>query len=403
MTTLAGLGDHSGSADGTGSAARFFWPQSVAVDRAGNVYVADTGNTTIRKVTPAGVVTTLAGLAGRVGSADGTGSSAWFNYPAGVAVDSGGSVYVADTYNYTIRKVTPTGVVTTLAGLAGTSGGVDGTRSAARFYEPAGVAVDDATNLYVAEWGNCTIRKVTPAGVVTTLAGLAGTAGSADGTGSVARFYQASGVAVDTAGNVYVADCGNCTIRKVTPAGLVTTLAGLAGSAGSADGTGSVARFNQPSGVAVDTAGNVYVADYGNCTIREVTPAGVVTTLGGRAGTASAADGVGSAALFSAPGGVSLDVAGNIYVADSNNNRISKGTPVAPLQLLASAGSAGISQGSFRCQVTGALGAVVIAERSTDLKAWLPFYTNVMPSNGQILSIAVGSHPSGFVRARLGP
>jgi len=248
------------------------------------VYVADTFNHTIRKVTPGGVVTTLAGLAGSSGSADGTGSAARFYNPYGVAVDSAGNVYVADTDNCTIRKVTPGGVVTTLAGLAGNRGSADGTGSAARFYNPFGVAVDSAGTVYVADSRNHTIRKVTPGGMVTTLAGLATSPGSADGTGSAARFYGPMGVAVDSAGNVYVADSSNYTIRKVTPGGVVTTLAGLAGNRGSADGTGSDARFYCPWGVAVDSAGNVYVADSLNHTIRKVTPSGVVTTLAGAAG-----------------------------------------------------------------------------------------------------------------------
>ena len=239
-------GDRTGSnpgADGTGSAARFYFPNGVAVDSAGNVYVADTNNYTIRKITPSGVVSTLAGLAGSPGSADGTGSAARFNDPYGVAVDSAGNVYVADTGNNTIRKITPSGVVSTLAGLAGSIGSADGTGSAARFFQPYGVAVDSAGNVYVADTNNNTIRKITPSGVVSTLAGLAGSFGSADGTGSAARFYYPEGVAVDSAGNVYVADTGNDTIRKITPSGVVSTLAGLAGSIGSADGTGSAARF----------------------------------------------------------------------------------------------------------------------------------------------------------------
>jgi hypothetical protein len=162
VTTLAGLAGSTGSADGTGSAARFTEPYGVAVDSAGNVYVADTYNHTIRKVTPAGVVTTLAGLARSIGSADGTGSAARFFYPYGVAVDSGGNVYVADSYNNTIRKVTPAGVVTTLAGLAGSPGSADGTGSAARFTHPFGVAVDSAGNFYVADRDNHTIRKGVP-------------------------------------------------------------------------------------------------------------------------------------------------------------------------------------------------------------------------------------------------
>jgi len=327
FTNFAGMPGVSGAADGTGSAARFYGPLGVAVDSATNVYVADTDNNTIRKVTPGGAVTTLAGLAGTPGSADGTGSAALFNNPYGVPVDSAGNVYVADFYNSTIREVTQAGVVTTLAGLAGTKGSADGTGSVALFDGPTGVAVDTATNVYVADFFNSSIRKVTPAGVVTTLAGLAGSPGSADGTGSAARFDGPTGVAVDSAGNVYVGDRYNSTVRKVTPAGVVTTLAGLAGSPGSADGTGSAALFNAPCGVAVDSAGNVYVADCYNNTIRKVTPGGVVRTLAGLTGTAGSADGTGSAAQFDFPYGVAVDSAGNVYVADRYNDRVTKGTP----------------------------------------------------------------------------
>jgi sugar lactone lactonase YvrE len=223
--------------------------------------VADSNNDTIREVTTAGVVTTLAGSAGLNGGADGTGSAARFYHPYGVTVDSVGNIYVADRSNDTIRKVTPAGMVTTLAGSAGAYGSADGTGSAAQFNDPSGVAVDSVGNIYVADKSNHTIRRVTPAGMVTTLAGSAGSYGSADGTGSVARFRYPCGVAVDSAGNVYVADTYNHTIRKVTPAGMVTTLAGSAGSYGSADGTGSAAQFDHPSGVAVDSAGNIFVAD----------------------------------------------------------------------------------------------------------------------------------------------
>src|SRR4029077_6812880 len=173
FTTPAGLAGSQGTNDGTGSAARFLIPRGVAVGTNGNVYVADTENSTIRKVTPAAVVTTLAGLARNTGSADGTGSAAEFDYPYGVAVDINGNVYVADTSSQTIRKVTPAGVVTTLAGLAPYYGSADGTGNGARFYSPAGGGVDSGGNVYVADQSNHTIRKVTSAGVVTTLAGLA--------------------------------------------------------------------------------------------------------------------------------------------------------------------------------------------------------------------------------------
>ncbi len=215
------------------------------------------------------------GDAGQPGSADGTGPAALFNDPEGVAVDSSGNIYVADTGNDTIRKMTPAESVPTLTwGTPGQPGSADGTGTAALFNRPEGVAVDGAGNVYVADTGNDTIRKITVtpemAGVVTTLAGTPGQAGSADGTGSAARFDSPEGVAVDGAGNVYVADTGNDTIRKIMPAGMVTTLAGTAGQAGSADGTGGAALFNDPRGVAVDGAGNVYVADTGNDTIRKL-------------------------------------------------------------------------------------------------------------------------------------
>ncbi len=347
VTTLAGLAGSTGSTDGTGSAARFYRPFGVALDGSGNLYVADVLNYTIRKITPAGVVTTLAGLAGTFGSTDGTGSAARFNSPSGVTLDGSGNLYAADRLNNTIRKITPAGAVTTLAGLAGSFGSTDGTGSAARFYSPSGVALDGSGNLFVADSGDHTIRMITPAAAVTTLAGLAGTFGSTDGTGSAARFFNPSGVALDGSGNLYIADRGNYTIRKITPAGAVTTLAGLAGSAGSTDGTGSAARFYGPSGVALDGSGNVYVADTFNHTIRKITPAGDVTTLAGLAGSAGSNDGTGSAASFNHPFGVALDGSGNLYVADTFNHTIRKITPAGDVTTLAGlAGSAGSTDGT---------------------------------------------------------
>jgi hypothetical protein len=230
--------------------------------------VADFANHTIRKVSPLGEVTTLAGSAGASGSDDGTGSTARFNVPDGIAVNSAGTVYVADRSNNTIRKVTALGTVTTLAGAAGVPGTADGTGGAARFTEPFGLAVHGTGPVYVADSSNHTIRKITTAGEVTTLAGLARSPSSVDGTGSAARFWDPSGVAVDAAGTVYVAEFTNNTIRKVSPTAVVTTLAGIAGWSGTADGTGSAARFFHPTGVAVDDAGTLYVADGSNHAIR---------------------------------------------------------------------------------------------------------------------------------------
>jgi len=320
--TLAGTAGVLGSADGTGSAARFYFPSGIAVTTAGNLFVADQQNQTIRKVTKAGVVTTLAGTVGVTGSVDGTGTNARFYYPFGIAVTTAGNVFVADTYNHTIRKITSTGIVTTFAGSAGNIGSADGTGSAARFNFPFGIAIDKAGNLFVADSENSTIRKVTSVGVVTTLAGSAGAPGSADGTGSAARFDDPYGVYADTAGNVFVADTGNHTIRKVTSAGVVTTLAGTAGAPGSADGTGSAARFNNPIGISVSTAGNLFVVDEDNNTIRKVTSAGVVTTLAGTAGAYGSTDGTGSEARFNNPFGIALNKAGNVFVTDRLNHTI---------------------------------------------------------------------------------
>ena len=332
--TLAGQAQVAGTNDGTGTAAHFNYPNGLAVDGAGNIYVADLRNATIRLVTSAGVVTTLAGAAGVTGTNDGTGSAARFNGPLGVAVDGATNLYVSDYGNDTIRKITQSGtnwVVSTLAGQPGVAGTNDGTGSNAQFSGPNELALDSATNLYVADSDNDTIRQVTPAGVVTTLAGKPGASGSANGTGGAARFNAPSGVTADGATNLYVADWGNSTIRKITPSGtnwIVTLLAGTAGASGSADGTNSVARFYTPNDIAVDGESNLYVAEYYNCTIRRVTPVGtnwVVSTLGGVADVAGTNDGTGSAARFYDPAGVVMDSEGTLYVADVKNDTIRKG------------------------------------------------------------------------------
>ncbi|MCC7288710.1 MAG: hypothetical protein IT503_21240 [Burkholderiaceae bacterium] len=254
-------------------------PFGVVSDLSGNLYVAEFSAHRIRKITPDGLVSNFAGEGGVFGSADGVGTAARFSNPQGLAIDGADNLYVADTGNQTIRKITPAGVVTTLAGQAREFGFADGTGSAARFNGPRGIASDTLGDVYVADSSNQVIRRITPDGVVTTIAGAPGVAGSQDGAAAAARFKDPPGIAVDAAGNLYVADQGNHTIRKITPDGVVSTIAGLAGAAGYADGSGSAARFNNPEGIAVDAAGNVYVADRGNSAIRRITPAGVVSTV----------------------------------------------------------------------------------------------------------------------------
>jgi sugar lactone lactonase YvrE len=308
-TTLAGTDGVKGSTDGTGAQASFTDPSGIAADGVGNVYVADTGNHTIRKIAPNGVVTTLAGTAAVRGMNDGIGAAAGFGLPSALAVDGAGNVYASDLWNLTIRKISAAGVVTTLAGIAGTAGKSDGVGTAASFYMPLGVVVDETGNVYVADgFRGCffvcpkfanTIRKISPTGVVTTFAGTAGSWDSADGVGTAASFSRLDSLAVDASGNIFVVD--GSAVRKITPSGVVTTLA---------------RGFVSPRGVAVDGAGNIYLADGGDATIRRITPEGTVTTLAGTVGVSGTADGIGAAALFNYPSGVAVDKAANVYVVD---------------------------------------------------------------------------------------
>jgi sugar lactone lactonase YvrE len=334
VSTLAGTAGQAGSADGTGTAATFSLPSGLTVAASGNIiYVADTGNGTVREVTTGGVVTTLAGTAGVLGYANATGPAAQFRGGQGPAVDSQGNVYLADNNNLTIRRITPAGVVSTFAGVAPQLGDTDGMGQAAQFYAPDGLATDSAGNVYVADTLNCEIRKMTSAGVVTTLAGSPSLCafpqwGNLNGIGSAAEFAWPNGVAVDGSGNVYVADTYNDEIREVTPAGTVTTFAG----------TGS--NFNSPFGLTIDSAGNLYVADTGNDTIRKITPAGAVSVFAGSTGVAGSQDGTGLAATFSGPQAITIDSGGNLYVADTGNNIIRKITPAGSVSTLA--GTAGV-------------------------------------------------------------
>ncbi|UOQ97723.1 hypothetical protein MUN81_21150 [Hymenobacter sp. 5317J-9] len=323
VSTLAGAPASKGSVDAVGAEARFAAPMGLAVAPDGTLFVADAENMTVRKITPAGAVTTVAGAAGNQGRADGPAASARFFHPVGLALDAGGNLYVADADNHTIRRISPAGEVSTLAGTAGVKGAVDGA-AAARFNLPHGVAADAAGNVYVADTDNHTIRKISPLGGVTTLAGAARQKGSTDGAGPSARFFHPAGVAVDAAGNVYVADNGNHTIRKITPDGAVSTLAGVARKHGAADGPGSSARFLFPTGLAVDNSGNVYVADHLNATIRNISPSGEVSTLAGSVLRAGHLDGPGPEARFSGPYGIAVDAGGTLFITDGPTVRVVK-------------------------------------------------------------------------------
>jgi streptogramin lyase len=331
--SVAGMGGPE-STDGTNNQARFDAPWAVAAAGNGNLYVADQKNDTIRQLSPAGtnwVVGTIAGAVKVNGNADGTNRSARFNAPSGMAADGDGNLYVADTGNGAIRKLTPAGtnwVVSTIS---------------QSFSSPVGVTVDLAGNIYVADAGNDTICMLSPTNsnwTLTTLAGLAGYAGYLDGTNSSARFYWPCGIAVDSAGNLFVADQESSTIRKVSPVGtnwVVTTIVGVNGSVGRTDGTNSNAHFWSPYGIAINRGGQLFVAEYINQTIRKITPKGtnwVVTTIGGLGSIVGlphfvgTTDGTNSAARFNFPTGIAVDANDHVFVADSSNNAIREGVPV---------------------------------------------------------------------------
>ena len=319
VTTMAGWPGAAGSSDGTGWRAGFNFPGGVKVNAAGSLVIADSSNDTVRLVTQSGVVTTLAGTAGKTGSTDGGPGVALFNGIGGVAPDSHGNIYVADSLNYTIRMIAANGNVSTIAGQPGTKAHLDGSGSGATFSDPENLAINPVTgNIFVADGQGNTIRMVTPQGVVTTFAGTGGV-GSANGPGASASFRDPSGIAVDSAGNVYVADTGNDVIRKITPAGVVSTVTGRVLSPGNTDGALGSARFSTPAGIAVDAFGNIYVADSGNDTIREISPTGTVTTIAGAAGVPENIDGLPLSARFWTPGDIAVDSSGTLYVADTYN------------------------------------------------------------------------------------
>ncbi len=314
-STFAGDGSSS-FAEGVGIAAKFNNPEGVAVDSKGNILVADRSNHRIRKISPDGVVSTLAGngVAGRV---DGPVATARFNSPWKIAVDKNDNIIVADRSNHCIRKISADGIVSTIAG-NGSSGNADGMGAVARFNWPHDVDIDEHGTIYVADYNNDRICKISPDGMVTTLAGS--TPGYADGIGAQAKFNKPSGLVIGRDGSLLVADRQNNRIRKVTTGGEVSTLTGN-DTKGSVDGDLLKASFAEPFGIAVDAAGNIFVSDLASHYIRKITVYGEVITLAG-GGTPGFADGIPSVARFNQPTDVAVDLQGRVYVADLTNHRI---------------------------------------------------------------------------------
>ncbi|MGY4539920.1 hypothetical protein ACVW0P_004361 [Mucilaginibacter sp. UYNi724] len=309
VTTFAGQVG-AGSADNTGPLASFNNPVGIARDASGNLYIADPNNNKIRKITTAGVVTTFAG-SGAAGAADGTGTGATFNAPFDITIVPSGNLYVADYSNNSIRKITPAGVVTTFATVTA----------------PAGILYNSVTGtLFASSYTTHTILQISATGTVTTFAG-SGTQGANNATGTAATFFNPVGITDDGNGFIFVADQGNNLIRKITAGGIVSTYAG-SGVAGSADGIGTAATFNRPSGISIAN-GNIYVGDVSNNKIRMITmPGTVVTTIAGT-GTAGAGNGTGATATFNGPWGIQADGTGNLYIADRYSNQIRKLAPTS--------------------------------------------------------------------------
>jgi serine/threonine protein kinase, bacterial len=316
VTTVAG--SVSGFIDGPGWQAHFNDPWGLCVDINGNIFVADRSNNRIRKIEPTGNhnVSTIAG-SGVEGYADGVGTNAVFGEPHGICIDVQGNLYVTDFWNFKIRKITPSGVVTTVAGT--TPGFADGSVATAKFGYLEGICIDADGNLFVADGGNNRIRKITPSGIVSTVAGS--TSGYQDGVGTSAKFDYPSGICIDTSNNLFVAEYfGGGKIRKIDSLGMVTTVAGS--TWGYNDGQGTAAQFNFPIGICIDNLGNLFVADTSNHRIRKINQTGLVSTYAGSISGYS--DGDISVALFSFVTGICTDGNNVVYVSETGNDKIRK-------------------------------------------------------------------------------
>jgi len=350
ISTIAGDGVLGHSGDGSpATAAELNAPQGVAVDGSGNVYIADMGNNVIRKVNTTGIISTFAGIWGDSGDGGdgGPAVSAGLGYPAGVAVDGSGNVYIADFVNNKIRKVNTSGIISTIAGngITGYSGD-GGSATVAELYTPQGVAVDGSGNVYIADQANNKIRKVNTSGIISTIAGNGITGYSGDGTSATAAELNAShGVAVDGSGNVYIADYGNNRIRKVNTSSIISTIAGNGTYSHSGDGgPATVAELNTPNYVALDGAGNVYIADLANNKIRKVNTSGIISTIAGNGITGYSGDGgPATGAELNTPHGVAVDGSGNVYIADYNNNVIRKVNTSGIISTFAGNGVSGVT------------------------------------------------------------
>lgn len=388
VTTLAGSAQGFVNVDG--QSARFDNPVGVAVDAAGNVYIADAFNHTIRKITPGGSITTFAG-SGSPGFTDGTGTAAQFNNPVDIDFDASGDLIVADALNHSIRKITPAGVVTTIAG-TGTAGTAEGTGATAQFDTPYGVAADGSGNIYVADYNNFRIRRITSTNVVSTLAGSI--KGYADGTGAAALFDGPISLDIDPLGKIFVADAFNNRIREVTAGGVVTTYAGTGGN-GSLDGARTMATFNNPTGITADAAGNLLISDGLNHSIRKINSVGVVSTLA-RGGGSGFMDGMGSTAKFLLPSGIAHNASGVLFVSDSGNHSIREISTLGVVTTLAGSQQGFINGSAAAAKFNSPLGVAIDAQNNAYIADAANHVIRKITPNGDVTTYA-GTGSSGFV------
>jgi NHL repeat len=345
ITTVAGSGDYHSSGDGGPALQAGMVPGDLALDSSGNLYLTD-DDRFIRKVNPSGIITTVAG-GGKNGRGDGgPASRATFNGLGGLTIDRLGNLYIADSYNNRVRKVAPDGIITTVAGKGpsdyipcsgcmrtynGGFSGDGGPATSAEINRPTGVAVDAQGNLYIADFLNDRIRKVNAAGIITTEAGGGKNARGDGGPATSAKLQEPFAVTVDHAGNIYFTEPDNNRVRKVNTAGIISTIAGNGAKGFSGDGgSATLAELNYPKFLAVDASGNLYIADAGNLRVRKVDSAGIISTVAGNGNKDFSGDG-GPARLaeFTYFGGLAVDAAGNLYIADSHSNRVRK-IPIQP-------------------------------------------------------------------------
>jgi sugar lactone lactonase YvrE len=333
VATLAGKTGEPRHADGTPAVARLSDPAGLARTATGLIHVADSANHCLRTRLPDGSLSTLTGRPGEPGFRDGSREQARFDSPTALAVTRDGALLVSDTGNHVLRRVLPNGQVSTLAGLAGDPGPTNGPALRARFNAPLGIAVASDGHVFIADSGNHSIRQLSPAGEVTTLAGENGEWGAVNGSGSQARFQGPVGLAVAADGSLVVSDALNHALRRVTRAGQVTTLAGKLGEDGSADGPAAEARFGKPAELAFDALGRLYIVDALLHTLRRLDPDGTVRTVAGLAGQSGGRDGSNGTGRFFNPYGVTVTASGSLLVSDTYNATLRE--VVAPFALQA--------------------------------------------------------------------